>query len=120
MMLFLPLLPSENSADLVLGRLRKLLISPLVRATASARTAHMYATVLSGKGKSELLEYCLCQDIAYGRGCGLIDPHCLLVDDQLQLPITRGVLDDPDTRHRLIYLPKATGVHCSDLSSHCR
>ena len=32
------------------------------------RTAHMYVIGLSGKGKSKLLEYCLYQDIAAGRG----------------------------------------------------
>jgi type IV secretory pathway VirB4 component len=36
------------------------------------RTAHMYVIGLSGKGKSKLLEYCLYQDIAAVRGCGLI------------------------------------------------
>jgi hypothetical protein len=62
---------------------------------------------MSGKGKSKLLEWCLYQDIAAGRGCGLIDPHSLLVDDLLRLLITRGVLADPDIRHRLIYVDPA-------------
>jgi hypothetical protein len=35
----------------------------------------MYIIGLSGKGKSKLLEYCLYQDIAAGRGCGLIPPN---------------------------------------------
>jgi hypothetical protein len=75
--------------------------------TASVRTAHLYVIGMSGKGKSKLLEYCLYQDIAAGRGCGLIDPHSLLVDDLLRLLITRGVRADPDTRHRLIYVDPA-------------
>jgi hypothetical protein len=62
---------------------------------------------MSGKGKSKLLEWCLYQDIAAGRGCGLIDPHSLLADDLLRLLITRGVLTDPDIRHRLIYVDPA-------------
>jgi len=33
---------------------------------------------------------------AAGRGCGLIDPHSLLVDDLLRLLVTRGVLANPD------------------------
>ena len=72
-MLHLPFLPHENSGDLVLGRLWRFPISPLVRVTASARTAHLYVIGMSGKGKSKILEYCLYQDIAAGRGCGLID-----------------------------------------------
>jgi hypothetical protein len=60
------------------------------------------------KGKSKLLEHCLYQDIAAGRGCGLIDPHSLLVDDLLRLLITRGVLANPDIRRRLIYVDPAS------------
>jgi hypothetical protein len=106
-MLHLPFLPHQNRADLVLGRLWRFPISPLFRVTASARTAHLYVIGMSGKGKSKLLEYCLYQDIAAGRGCGLIDPHSLLVDDLLRLLITRGVFANPDIRHRLIYVDPA-------------
>ena len=77
-MLHLPFLPHHNRDGLVLGRLGRFPISPLFRVTASARTAHMYVIGMSGQGKSKLLEWCLCQDIAAGRGCGLIDPHFLL------------------------------------------
>jgi hypothetical protein len=76
-MLHLPFLPHWNSDDLVLGHLRRFPISPLFRVAASARAAHMYVIGLSGKGKSKLLEYCLYQDIAAGRGCGLIGSHSL-------------------------------------------
>jgi hypothetical protein len=106
-MLHLPVLQHQNSGDLVLGRLWRFPVSPLVRVTASARTAHLYVIGMSGKGKSKLLEYCLYQDIAAGRGCGLIDPHSLLVDDLLRLLITRGVLTNPDIRNRLIYVDPA-------------
>jgi hypothetical protein len=54
----------QNRGDLVLGRLWRFPVSPLVRVTASARTAHLYAIGMSGKGKSKLLEWCLYQDIA--------------------------------------------------------
>jgi hypothetical protein len=106
-MLHLPFLSRQHSDDLVLGRLWRFPISPLFRVTASARAAHMYVIGMSGKGKSKLLEYCLYQDIAAGRGCGLIDPHSLLADDLLRLLSTRGVLADPDIRHRLIYVDPA-------------
>jgi len=67
----------------------------------------MYVIGMSGNGKSKLLEYCLYQDIAASRGCGLIDPHSLLADDLLRLLVTRNVLADPDIRHRLIYVDPA-------------
>ena len=106
-MLHLPSLRHQSSDDLVLGRLWRFPISSLVRVPASARTAHMYVIGMSGKGKSKLLEWCLYQDIAAGRGCGLIDPHSLLADDLLRLLITRGVLTDPNIRNQLIYVDPA-------------
>jgi hypothetical protein len=109
-MLHLPFLHHQNPGDLVLGRLGRLPISPVFRVTASARTAHMYVIGISGKGKSKLPEWCLFQDIAAGRGCDLIDPHSLLVDDLLRLLITRGVLANADIRQRLIYVDPA----CTD------
>jgi hypothetical protein len=110
-MLHLPFLPHQSGDDLVLGRLGRFPISPLFRVTASARTAHMYVIGMSGKGKSKLLEWCLYQDIAAGRGCGLIDPHSLLAGDLLRLLITRGILANPDIRHRLIYVDPARTDH---------
>jgi hypothetical protein len=74
---------------------------------ASARFAHLYVIGQSGKGKSKLLEWCLYQDIAAGRGCGLIDPHSLLVDDLPRLVITQGILDNANIRNRLNYLDPA-------------
>jgi hypothetical protein len=82
-MLHLPFLLRQNNGDLVLGRAGKSRFSPLFRVTSSERTAHLYVIGVSGKGKSKLLEHCLYQDIAAGRGCGLIDPHSLLADDLL-------------------------------------
>ena len=70
----------------------------------------MYAIGMSGKGKSKLLEHCLYQDVAAGRGCGLIDPHSLLVDDLSRLLITRDVLDKPAIRSRLIGCLVVTGL----------
>jgi hypothetical protein len=59
-MLHLPFLHHQNRGDLVLGRPWRFPISPLLRVTASARTAHLYVIGMSGKGKSKL-EYCLYQ-----------------------------------------------------------
>ena len=64
----------------------------------------MYVVGLSGKGKSKFLENLLFQDISVGRGCGLIDPHSLLIDDLMRYLITAGVLTDPAIRERVIYI----------------
>jgi hypothetical protein len=88
-MLHLLFLSHQRQSNLILGRLWNLPISPLGRVTASARTAHMYVIGMSAKGKSKLLECYLHQDIAAGRGRGLIGPHSPSADDLLQLLITR-------------------------------
>ena len=74
-MLHPPFSNQRTPGDLLLGHLWRFPISPLVRVTASARTTHLYVIGMSGKGMSKLLEWCLYQDIAAGRGCGLIDLH---------------------------------------------
>ena len=81
---YLSALQQQNHSGLVLGRWWRLPLSPRVRVTASARTAHLYVIGMSGKGKSKLLEYCLYQDVAAGRGCDLINPHSRLIDDLLR------------------------------------
>jgi hypothetical protein len=106
-MLHLPFLPHRSRDGLVLGRVGKSRFSRLFRVTSSERTAHLYVIGVSGKGKSKLLEHCLYQDIAAGRGCGLIDPHSLLADDLFRLLITRGILDDPEIRKRIVYVDPA-------------
>ncbi len=89
---FLPFFSRPEHGDLALGRLGNFRFSPQFRINATERASHMYVIGLSGKGKSKLLEHCLYQDIAAGRGCGLIDPHSLLADDLLRLLSTRCVL----------------------------
>ena len=103
----LPILPRQNRDDLVLGRVGKSRFAPLFRMTSSERTAHLYVIGASGKGKSKLLEHCLYQDIAAGRGCGLIDPYSLLADDLFRSLITSGTLDDPEIRKRIVYVDPA-------------
>jgi hypothetical protein len=106
-MLCLPFFRSRGEGDLELGRLGRFRFSPVYRVPLSARAAHMYVIGLSGKGKSKFLEHCLFQDISQGRGCGLIDPHSLLVDDLLRLLITKKVFKNPSIRQRLIYVDPA-------------
>jgi hypothetical protein len=93
--------------DLILGRIGTSYFAPVVRVSTKDRAAHHYVIGLSGKGKSKHLEHCLFQDIAGGRGCGLIDPHYQLVDDLLRLLITKGVLADTSIRTKIIYVDPA-------------
>lgn len=111
-MLPIPFLSHNKGDSLVLGKLGKSRFAPPLRVSTKARTAHQYVVGLSGKGKSKLLEYWLYQDIAAGRGCGLIDPHSMLVDDLLCLLLTKGVLADPAIRRQIIYVdPARQGSH---------
>jgi hypothetical protein len=106
-MLHLPIFRHPTSEDLVLGRQRGTTFSKLYWIGPDVRALHMYVVGVSGKGKSKLLEFCLFQDIASGRGCGLIDPHSLLADDLLRHLLTKGRLVDPAIRQRIIYLDPA-------------
>jgi len=106
-MLSWPAFQHPKHDHLILGHRKRPPIPLRVRIPASARAAHMYVIGMSGKGKSKLLEHCLYQDIAAGRGCGLIDPHSLLAEDLLRLLITEHVLDSPEIRDRLIYVNPA-------------
>ena len=54
------------------------------------RRRHLYIIGKSGVGKSKMLELLIRQDIAYGHGVCLIDPHGDLIDDILDfIPKTR-------------------------------
>jgi hypothetical protein len=106
-MLRLPFRQNHNPGDLVLGRLGKYRFSPRFRVSASARTAHLHVIGVSGTGKSKLLEWCLYQDIAAGRGCGLIDPDSLLVDDLICLLLTNRTLENTNIRREIIYVDQA-------------
>ena len=47
----------------------------LVGIPQASRLQHVYMIGKTGVGKSSLIEWMMLQDIALGRGCGLIDPH---------------------------------------------
>lgn len=102
MVLPLPILRRRKRGDLIPGSLWRLPVSPLFRATALARIADAYVIGMSGKGESKVLERCLYQDIAAGRGRGLVDPHSLIAVDLLRLPVTRSSNANPDIRNRWI------------------
>ena len=57
------------------------------------RRRHMYIIGKSGVGKSKLLELMVRQDIAYGQGVCVIDPHGELIEDILNF-IPKERIDD--------------------------
>jgi hypothetical protein len=99
-------LPTAQSAHetLTLGRVNRFSLFPEYRIPAAIRNAHTHVIGRSGMGKSKFLEFMLYQDIASARGCGLIDPHSLLIDDLLRLLLTRNTLTDLQIRRKIIYV----------------
>src|SRR5689334_19754972 len=51
--------------------------------SSAARRHHMYLVGKTGSGKSTLLRNLIIQDIASGRGVGVLDPHGDLAEDLL-------------------------------------
>lgn len=79
------------------------------------RRRHMYIVGKSGVGKSKLLELLIRQDVAYGHGLCLIDPHGDVIEDILNfIPEERikdVVLIDPsDTKFPVSFNP-LSNVH---------
>ncbi len=74
------------------------------------RRRHMYIVGKSGVGKSKLLELMVRQDIAYGHGLCLIDPHGDVIQEVLnfipQERISDVILIDPsDTKYPVSFNP---------------
>ena len=79
------------------------------------RRRHMYVIGKSGVGKSKLLELLIRQDIAYGYGLCIIDPHGDTIDDTLAyVPENRMddvcIIDPSDTDFPVAFNPLAN-VH---------
>ncbi len=76
------------------------------------RRRHLYAVGKSGVGKSKLLELLIRQDIAYGHGVCLMDPHGDVIDTILDfVPDNRiedvVVIDPSDVNHPVSFNPLA-------------
>jgi len=76
------------------------------------RRRHMYIIGKSGVGKSKLLELLIRQDIAYGQGCCLIDPHGDVIEAILDfIPEERiddvVIIDPSDSEHPASFNPLA-------------
>lgn len=100
-----------HSNDLVLGKTGRWSFFPPISIPQNARSGHMYVVGKTGKGKSKFLEWCLYQDIAAGRGCGVIDPHSDLIADLLVLLYNTNQLANDAARDRIIYLNPADHTH---------
>ena len=89
-----PRLPKEVLAgDTEVGHATDGQVTVPVFLTEEMRLQHTYIIGASGTGKSTLILNLILQDIAAGRGVGLLDPHGDLVDEVLgRIPETR--LDD--------------------------
>lgn len=92
---------------LVLGHTGPWPLFPPIRLPQAARAGHLYVIGKTGKGKSKFLQSCLLQDVAAGRGCGVIDPHADLINELLALLQQRGLLDVPEQWNRIIYINPA-------------
>ena len=76
------------------------------------RRRHLYIIGKSGVGKSKLLELLIRQDIAYGQGCCLIDPHGDVIETILDfIPKERVndvvVIDPSDSQYPASFNPLA-------------
>ncbi|MDD5750775.1 MAG: type IV secretion system DNA-binding domain-containing protein [Candidatus Pacebacteria bacterium] len=76
------------------------------------RRRHMYIIGKSGVGKSKLLELLIRQDIAYGHGCCLVDPHGDVIESMLDfIPEDRiddvVIIDPSDSEYPASFNPLA-------------
>jgi len=76
------------------------------------RRRHMYIIGKSGVGKSKLLELLIRQDIAYGHGCCLVDPHGDVIESMLDfIPENRiddvVIIDPSDSEYPASFNPLA-------------
>lgn len=104
MPLNLPLFRHRNRNTISLGTTGRFPFTSQFTIPTSAIGNHIYCIGISGVGKSKILETLTSQLIAKGHGCGVLDPHSLLIDDLLKHLISTRILDDPAIRERMIYI----------------
>jgi len=102
---FLPLLlPFSKKDYLVLGNVSPFWLNLPYKVRISDRYDHMHIIGTTGKGKSKLLEHMIYQDVIFGRGVALIDPHGNLADDVLSYLGNSGFFKVPENQKRLVYI----------------
>jgi hypothetical protein len=98
--------PSRLAGGVMLGENRHRGHAVVVRVPEEARMRHTHVVGASGSGKSTLLVQLIAQDIAAGRGVGVLDPHGDLIDEVLgRIPEERVrdvVLFDPADEGTLV------------------
>ncbi len=87
--------PEEfQSSGPILGMNTHRGINKLVKHSLKLSNGHLYACGAPGSGKSELLLYLLLQRIINGDGCGLLDPHGRLLENDLLPRIPKDRIKD--------------------------
>jgi len=107
-------LPSPSEADtVVIGTTHFRRRHEIVALRADDRRRHLYCVGKTGTGKSTLLLNLICDDIAKGRGVGVIDPHSDLINSVLcRVPRSRTndvVVFDP-AAHPVAFNPLACSL----------
>ncbi|MCZ7545117.1 MAG: hypothetical protein M5R40_17045 [Anaerolineae bacterium] len=97
----------QRGGDLHLGRRGRWALRPVRGASFRPRRARTYVIGLSGKAAVQAAGTLPAPGHRRGAGCGSSTPHALLVDDLMRLLLTRGVLDDPAIRERIVYVDPA-------------
>lgn len=106
-MLPIDFLHHPKSEQITLGHTGRFPLLRPLKVDLKTRASHTYVVGVSGKGKSKLLESLLYQDIAAGRGVGLIDPHSQLASDLLRILVTKNLTNDPNILAKIIYVDPA-------------
>lgn len=82
---------SENKSELQMAKI-----------AGADRATHFYVVGATGTGKTKFLEHLIQQDIQYGNGFGVIDPHGDLIEDIKGLLIFRYLPTDPEISDRVV------------------
>jgi len=102
---FLTLILPLNKKDyIVLGNVSPFWLNLPYKIRIADRYDHMHIIGTTGKGKSKLLEHMIYQDVIFGRGVALIDPHGNLADDVLSYLGLAGFFKKEENLKRLIYI----------------
>jgi hypothetical protein len=74
----------------------------MAKISGADRATHFYVVGATGTGKTKFLEHLIQQDIQYGNGFGVIDPHGDLIEDIKGLLIFRYLPTDPEISDRVV------------------
>jgi len=98
------LLPFSGKDYIVLGSVSPYYFNLPYKIRISDRYDHMHIIGTTGKGKSKLLEHMIYQNIIFGRGTALIDPHGNLADDVLSYLGIQDYFKTQSNVDRIVYI----------------